>query len=268
MILEKDLVQALNEYMECNNNRYLNEVRMGNGIPDAMIVLNIDDTDLYLDDYYHLKIYKLITDFSIPDVAALQKQTALPRRKVNSILSKLAQKDLLEINSGKITILKELNFDSQEKNIAIEVKIKDWKNGLLQAQRYLRYADYSYLAIKSDYIKNIDLKIAEQHGIGIIGIDGKNITEELKPRQSNKCNVFFKHIALSAFAAHNSSNHLMNDEFFSVKYKTQDYITDKKKLEKMTPVLTPLLYKPRSFIWIEDNISSCYAALYSCIWTT
>jgi addiction module HigA family antidote len=36
----------------------------------------------------------------------------------------------------------------------------------------------------------------------------------------------------------------------------------------LTPVSTPLLYKPRSFIWIGDDISSCYAALYSCIWTT
>lgn len=36
--------------------------------------------------------------------------------------------------------------------IAVEAKISDWKNGIIQAQRYRLFSDYSYLALPEEII--------------------------------------------------------------------------------------------------------------------
>lgn len=60
--------------------------------------------------------------------------------------------------------------------IAIEAKISNWQRGLYQAYRYRQYADFSYLALHSNYVErakqNIDL--FKNLNVGLISVDEPN----------------------------------------------------------------------------------------------
>ena len=56
----------------------------------------------------------------------------------------------------------------QVRFIAIEVKIKDWKQGLYQAWRYNSFAEKSYLAVYEKYTKNIDVQLFKEYNVGLI----------------------------------------------------------------------------------------------------
>jgi len=55
-----------------------------------------------------------------------------------------------------------------KKIIAIEAKLKDWKQGAKQARRYKSFTDECYLALLSRYEKNVDYSYLEKFGIGLI----------------------------------------------------------------------------------------------------
>lgn len=69
--------------------------------------------------------------------------------------------------------------------IAIEVKIKDWKQGLYQAWRYNSFAEKSYLAIYEQYAKNIDLNLFEEHNVGLIIFNENSIVIKNHPKKNN-----------------------------------------------------------------------------------
>ena len=60
----------------------------------------------------------------------------------------ITKEDLIIELSNSIVV------DEDGKTISIEAKIKDWKSGILQAQRYLMFSDFSYLALPEEKIKN------------------------------------------------------------------------------------------------------------------
>jgi hypothetical protein len=80
------------------------------------------------------------------------------------------------------------NVRSNLSFIAIEVKIKDWKQGLYQAWRYKSFAEKSYLAVYKPYAKNIDIKLFEQYNVGLIIFGEKTIEIKNHPKK----NVFKK----------------------------------------------------------------------------
>lgn len=194
---EKELVNNINEYLLDNDYYYGNEIRMGTGIPDVMIGLSLNPSISYFDNYYHLSILDNIIENDIISVDSLIDYINLPRNKVKQIIKELYDLEALELINNKIFINKNIELVEQGINISIEVKIRDWKNGLLQAQRYLKFSDYSYLAIKSDYIKNIDMDIAIEYGIGIISLWEDKLIEILKPHKSIKCDYIFKNMSLA-----------------------------------------------------------------------
>ena len=194
---EKDLVKNINEYLLDNDYYYGNEIRMGTGIPDVMIGLSLNPSITYFDNYYHISILDNIIKNDLFTVDSLIDYINLPRNKVKQIIKELYNIDALELINNKIFINQNIKLVGKGVNISIEVKIRDWKNGLLQAQRYLNFSDYSYLALKSDYVKNIDMDIADKYGIGIISLMGDELIEILKPRKSQKCDYIFKNISLA-----------------------------------------------------------------------
>lgn len=68
--------------------------------------------------------------------------------------------------------------------IAIEVKIKDWMQGLYQAWRYNSFAEKSYLAIYKKYANGIDINLFRQYNVGLIVFDEENITVLNKPKNN------------------------------------------------------------------------------------
>lgn len=82
--------------------------------------------------------------------------------------------------------LTENSFNPIHKIIAIEVKLNDHKNGLIQARRYQYFADESYLAILKSAEKNIDIDAFNGYNIGLILFDpGTNNIEIKHPTPTN-----------------------------------------------------------------------------------
>ncbi len=219
MIKEKELVENINNFLSLNNNLYANEIRMGNGIPDIMIGLALNQEIPYLNDFYQIKAYNEIFNKKIDNIGVLLESLKLPKKKTLKILDELSLLNIIELNNEDIKIKKNINFHKQGINISIEVKLKDWRNGLLQAQRYLLFSDYSYLAIKSEYIKNVDLDLTEQLGIGVIAVSNDNLSEIVLPKQSENCNELFKHISLSYLIDKTNTIKRKNDSFFNLQSK-------------------------------------------------
>lgn len=72
--------------------------------------------------------------------------------------------------------------------IAIEVKIKDWKQGFYQAWRYNSFAEKSYLAIYEPYSKNVDITLFEKHNVGLIVFNEESVIIMNQPKK----NTFLK----------------------------------------------------------------------------
>lgn len=71
---------------------------------------------------------------------------------------------------------------------AIEVKVKDWKKGAIQAKRYQAFANRVFLAISKDYIHRVDPKILTRHRIGLLSI-GNEISEEIPAPKQQPRNI-------------------------------------------------------------------------------
>lgn len=69
--------------------------------------------------------------------------------------------------------------------IAIEVKIKDWKQGLYQAWRYSSFAEKSYLAIYEKYSKNIDVELFRRYNVGLIIFNESEVKVLNSPKQKS-----------------------------------------------------------------------------------
>ena len=76
--------------------------------------------------------------------------------------------------------------------IAIEVKIKDWRQGLYQAWRYNSFAEKSYLAIYKPYAKNVDVSQFVEYNVGLIVFDEESIAILNQPKKQTfrKDNVY------------------------------------------------------------------------------
>lgn len=58
--------------------------------------------------------------------------------------------------------------------IAIEAKLKDWRRGFYQANRYRVFADKVYLAVPFNIAKKVDISLLRKHGVGLIAFDAEN----------------------------------------------------------------------------------------------
>lgn len=72
--------------------------------------------------------------------------------------------------------------------IAIEAKLKDWKRGFYQANRYRVFAHSAYLAVPTNTAKIVDTSLLKKHGIGLIVFDvekqKKKVIIEAKKRDT------------------------------------------------------------------------------------
>ena len=194
---ELEMVNVLNDYFRENDIIFANEVRMGIGIPDVMIGFNLSSHESIL-DYYMLKVYEFIRENNISSLSEAIEMSYLPKTSMRRYINALSEKHILSVSNSKITIIKKINWTEVGTNVSIEVKVKNWKAGLFQAQRYLSFSDYSYLAIAEKYLKNVDLYKFINTGVGLLSVSQEEIREIVKPVKSEECNYFFKYISISS----------------------------------------------------------------------
>ncbi len=112
----------------------------------------------------------------------------VPQRDIRKSISFLVSNGYLSQESGgkyqKNQIL--IKDEPIQKIIAIEAKLTDYRNGIIQAKRYQYFADQSYLAILKPASKHIDTDSLLRSGIGLILFDEPSETVNiLKPKKVN-----------------------------------------------------------------------------------
>ncbi len=133
-------------------------------------------------------------------------------------LNYLIQKTNLSKSFLKYSVLKQLERDGYVKRvennfyfkingwipiakeiIAIEAKMKDWKRGFLQANRYKSFANKVYLAIPSKIEHLIDKKLLQKHGVGLIVLNTANNKKKTLPVKTIEPLNPFKHNLATEF---------------------------------------------------------------------
>jgi hypothetical protein len=195
---ESELVSVMNRHLKENKLIYANEVRMGIGIPDVVVGYNLSEEHESIVDYYELRVYCLIIEKNITNIKEVIKFSTLPKAQIIKYVHLLEEKNIISINDEAIIINKRLDKKSLGINISIEAKIRDWRSGLIQAQRYLSFSDYSYVALPEKNIKNVESQKFTDSGIGLLSISDNDIQEIISPVKSGECDYFFKYISISS----------------------------------------------------------------------
>lgn len=197
-MLENEVVNEITKYLIKKNIRYKTEVRMGIGVPDIAINIGARKNLCILKDYCLLSICECIKSFGGITAEDLQIQTQINDKRLQNYLNELIERDIVRFSNNKFTLSKKIFSLDLGKVISIEVKLKDWKNGLLQARRYLLFSDYSYLALPEMKIKNVDLDSIKRYGIGLLSVKNDGGLEEVvSPQKSFECDYKQKYIISS-----------------------------------------------------------------------
>lgn len=84
-----------------------------------------------------------------------------------------------------------VEFDPDSKYFlhGIEFKIKNWKLGFEQCLGNRILVPFNSLALYHKYIKNVNLELLKNYGIGLISIEDDNFFRLLDPLESNILNA-------------------------------------------------------------------------------
>lgn len=214
-MLEAEIVHNVNSYLSKYGIKYSNEVRMGIGIPDITFNIGANTRMKRVDDYNMLAILGYILEKKTTTYEKIVDYFNIKLDKVKQYIAYFINIKVVEVKKEIIRLVKNI-FDSKLGTIiSIEVKLKDWKNGFLQAQRYLCFSDYSYLALPKEKIKNVDLKLLQSKGIGLLSVEENDLIEILKPIKSKCCDYNLKYIVTSE---------ILNDERNQERRRRKDKI--------------------------------------------
>ena len=200
---ECELVQNINAYLAKYGIRYANEVRMGIGVPDITLNIGAIKNQELIFDYYLLSIIDFINGKKSVTLSDICNYFSFQQERVQKYVNILLERKIAIAKNSKIRISRNIFNTNLGTTISIEAKLKDWKGGLLQAQRYLIFSDYSYLAIPEDKIQNVDTALFYEYGIGLLSISKYEICEIIQPRLSSECEFHLKYIATSSVLSAN-----------------------------------------------------------------
>ncbi len=195
---ESELVNVMNKHLKENKLIFANEIRMGIGIPDIVVGYNLPEKHENIVDYYALKLFSHIVENNLKNINEIVEFLMLPKAHIMKYIRLLKDKNIISTNEEVIIINKRIDKESLGINISIEAKVKDWRMGLLQAQRYLSFSDYSYVALPENSIKNVDEKRFTNSGIGLLSISEDDIHEVIPAAKSRECDYLFKYISISS----------------------------------------------------------------------
>lgn len=210
---EKALVLKLDKILkrEFGTDLAFHEFSTGYGIADLVFAPNFSFKKNFIDrtpltSFNSLKILLTLEEnrhYQLSDIIEIFPQFTLQEiKKIFKVL--VNNKYLVKISRG--IYKKVINRDSLnpiKKIIAIEVKLTDHRNGLIQARRYQYFADESYLAILKEAERNINFSEFNKHNIGLILFDNKSNSIEIKsPKPVNdsyakEISMYAKEIMLS-----------------------------------------------------------------------
>lgn len=191
---EAELVTKIEEILKekFKTDLTFREVSAGYGIADLVIAPSETQGFINREPITHFGTLKFFLEmkrkqYSLEELCTLVPH--LPRSNARKSVNFLLQNGyLLETENGKYTKSNILSKDEPiQKIIAIEAKLTDYRNGIIQAKRYQYFADQSYLAILKTASKHIDTKALQKSGIGLILFDEVHGTIDIyKPKKTNE----------------------------------------------------------------------------------
>lgn len=202
-MLESELVERITSYLKKYRIRYTKEVHMGIGVPDISINIGAPKSMALISDYYLLLIIEYLSNKKRSTICELSEYFSFDRLKTQNYVNQLLEERIVTQRKNVVYINRKIFGLNLGKAISIEAKIRDWKSGILQAERYLMFSDFSYLALPEDKIRNVDHKQLIVKGIGLLAIGEKNIKEIVRPTQSSECEYKQKYILTSAIIKNN-----------------------------------------------------------------
>lgn len=202
---EFELVGKITDYLDKYRIRYSKEVRMGIGVPDISINIGASRSMALITDYYLLSLVEYINVRNNATVFELAEYFSFDKPKIQSYLNRLAEERIIIQNNNVIHKNRKIFGLDLGKTISIEAKIKDWKSGILQAERYLMFSDFSYLALPEEKIRNVNLTELNESGIGLIAVKKDGLEEVVKPIQSHECEYKQKYMITSSIIKNNKN---------------------------------------------------------------
>lgn len=189
---EADLVKLLASGLQrsFNTDIAVQEFAGGYGIADLVFAKNfITGQNVInrkpLNNYYALKSYLSLPQnepFTLSDIV----KASGGGKTIGNTVTRILTSGNYIFKEDKLFYKNETSLISPiKKLVAIEVKLRDWKQGILQARRYKSYTDECYLAILSRYEKNVDKRYLNQFGIGLILFNEENGEIWIKQKPTN-----------------------------------------------------------------------------------
>ena len=218
ILSEYELVSHLAEKLkpEFQTDVFAREFAVGYGIADLVFAKSFYSKKNKMDrrpisNYYSLILYLAIQQnqtFTTTDARQILRTS---QSVAHTAVVTLVEDGYIQ-QTAKGSYIKSLEVEPpQLKLVAIEAKLRDWKQGILQARRYKTFTDESYLAILAKYEKNIDPELLKYHDIGLILVDDSSGTitfkrrpEGLRPKymtESVETELFANEVFLNSFCA-------------------------------------------------------------------
>lgn len=204
---EADLVQLLASGLQqsFNTDIAVQEFAGGYGIADLVFAKNfITGQNVInrkpLNNYYALKSYLSLPKeqpFTLNDIV----KASGGGKTIGSTVANILTSGNYIFKENKLFYKTDTSLINPiKKLVAIEVKLRDWKQGILQARRYKSYTDECYLAILSRYEKNVDKNYLNQFGIGLILFNEENgeIWIKEKPTKNTLLSIYDDVVGLFA----------------------------------------------------------------------
>jgi hypothetical protein len=196
-MLEAEIVNSMNDYLQRHGICYANEIRMGIGIPDISFNLGGNRRIKCVDDYYLFSIWDYVNIKKKTTLREIGNKFLFSLEKVKKYVFQLAVMSLVAIKDDVVRVINSIKNARLGITIAVEAKISDWKNGLVQAQRYLLFSDYSYLALPERNIKLVDTNLLKDVGIGLLAIGDGDLEEVIAAQKSTECEYYLKYMHTS-----------------------------------------------------------------------
>ena len=157
---EKELVEKLVlDLQERFGTQYIvRELRGGNNIADIVYTTDINRSNIIFDEYFNAYYY--FNGIYNHKKISLNEMKIIDER----------------VNRKFYHFLRELE------NLGY-IKISDWKAGLEQAIRYKQYANEVYVALSSEYVKNVDRQQFRELNIGLMSVSAGKLKISIRARK-------------------------------------------------------------------------------------
>lgn len=196
-MLESELVDKITAYLGNHRIRYAKEIHMGIGVPDISINIGAAKSIALISDYYLLSIAEYLNSRNKATICEVSEYFSFDKIKTQSYINQLVLEKVVNQKDNVLHLNRKIFGLNLGKTISIEVKLKDWRSGILQAERYLMFSDFSYLALPEDKIHNVNQEQLKEKGIGLLSIGEKSIEEIVTPILSTECEYKQKYILTS-----------------------------------------------------------------------